>query len=71
MSLESDKVYAVIADPKRVLGHIVKNEFYGKHFSERGPIDINAMDGFVLEGFTLRRSKDDEVFTIVEVDDID
>ena len=70
MSLERDTVYSVIADPAINLGYILNDNFYGTHYSERGPIDIKSMNDFVVDGLTMRRLKDNVEFRLVKVEDI-
>jgi hypothetical protein len=68
MSLEDKKVYVVIANPNLKLGYIYKGNYYGIHYSDRGPIPISKLEdnGFSVEADKIIRRNDNEVFIINE-----
>ncbi len=68
MSFENEKVYIVVAKPNIKLGYIYDNDFYGTHYSERGPIPLENLKtrGFSIGSDKIVREKDNEVFDVNE-----
>ena len=65
--LKADVVYSVNVEGSKSIGFVLNENFYGKHFSERGPISLDDMDGFELTGMKIRRVSDGVEFNLVEV----
>jgi hypothetical protein len=68
MSFEDKKVYVVIANPNLKLGYIYEGNYYGTHYSDRGPIPLSKLEanGFSVEVDKIIRQKDNEVFIVNE-----
>jgi hypothetical protein len=68
MNLANDSLYIVMADSHAMLGYLYNGNYYGTHWSERGPIPLTSLEseGFSISKTEMVRNKDNVVFNVRE-----